>query len=146
MGISSSTERGRFKRTVGEDSHALQRHFYARLSCRLVAYEGLSFGMEKMCIIVSSEELFVFGTRTDQLIVRAKVSNVNRCEAEETTGTNRSRDGQSRIFLTEGNKTKAYIQLTVLDETKGWRRKQILCESLKTAKKVLFRSAFSFPT
>ena len=103
--------------------------------------------MEKMCIIVSSEELFVFGKRTDHLIVRAKVSNVNRCEAEEKTGTESvSRWAKSNFFLAEGNKTKAYIQLTVLDQEKGWRRKQIRCESLKIAKKVLFRAAFSFPT
>ena len=96
--------------------------------------------MEKVCIIVSSEELFVFGKRSDQIIVRAKVSNVNRCEAEETTGTESvSRLAKSNFFLAEGNKTKAYIQLTVLDEVKGWRRKQIRCESLKIAKKVVYQ-------
>ena len=91
--------------------------------------------MEKMCIIVSSEELFVFGKRTDHLIVRAKVSDVNRCEAEETTGTesvsrwaksnfSRRRKQNQGIYSTDGTRrskglAKETDSLRIAQDSKG---------------------------
>eukprot|EP00118_Oscarella_pearsei_P023562 m.283468 g.283468 ORF g.283468 m.283468 type:complete len:971 (+) comp40670_c0_seq41:2177-5089(+) len=91
---------------------------------QLVCYEGLSFKKEEeMCILVSSEQLFVFGkiipSRADQCIVHAKLSNLSRCIVDKKKG-----DGTS------------FLQMTVMEENRGCRVKQIRCDKEKIAKRV----------
>ena len=80
-----------------------------------------------MCVIISSSQLFFFGSRVptscDDLTILVKLADMERCDPISKA----SRAGKGMVY---------YLQLVVNEAERGMRTKQVRCDTEKISKKV----------